>query len=74
MILFSLFRTRETIDVLKITALPYLWATTNYFVYAIAADFICISAWQFCKLAHRLCVVFLKRSNIMDDHFKKSLV
>lgn len=42
---------------LKITALLYLWATTNYFVYAIAADFICISAWQFCKLAHRLCFV-----------------
>lgn len=65
--------TYETIYLLKTIVPLYLWATTNHFVYAIAADFICISAWQFCKLAYRLCDVSLKWSNIMDGHFKKKV-
>lgn len=70
LLLSSALRRYETICLLTRIAPPYLWATTNHFVYAIAADFICISAWHLGKLAHRLCVVSLKRSNIMDDHFK----
>lgn len=59
------------ISIKQIMAPSYLWVTTNHFVYAIAADFICISAWHFCKLTHKLCVVSLKRSNLMDDPFKE---
>lgn len=64
-------RTYEILYLLKARVPPYLWATSNHFVYAIVADFISISAWHFLKLAHRLCVMSLKRSSIIVDHLKK---
>lgn len=60
-ILFSLIQSSEDVwnYLHKIIIISYLWATTIHLVYAIPSDFICVSAWHFCKLAE--CVLYPQR-------------